>query len=340
MRGRTIAACVVVGLAWTAGASLGAEPQTIPAGATTKVPVSASKILATCTPPGEFHPNPTKWTINPPSVTVVGPSGKPGAGSLISVTVPANHSPFQAITISWSGNTKCSSYNGSMTLKVTPKPKPATSRACATAQLAQVSATSSADTTKDLAKLTFLLQTGYTVAEIKALLQLLQQIGSALPSSVDLVSHVASHADGAKRAGEQGAWTKPTGTAAQQAADAQRQVDEVLRSPKREILEYTPTQGPNKGKRVIEVSIPASQEKPKGKALRFVLGQGKAKFTLGVPKAPKFAKLRPRVSVFPLAGFTLLVAGGTATWSLTSAAVAGVNQALCNAEKKKAGAGG
>jgi hypothetical protein len=102
-----------------AAAARAAEIPTIPAGATTQVPVPASNIVATCTPPGKFHPNGTTWHVNPSSVKVGGTVKEmPVAGSFLSVTVPADHSPYQTITISWSGTTECESYNGVITLKV------------------------------------------------------------------------------------------------------------------------------------------------------------------------------------------------------------------------------
>jgi hypothetical protein len=113
---RAAAAALAVTLLIAPAAS--ANP-TIPAGATTAVALPASNIVTTCTPPGEFHPNPTTWVVNPPTVKVSGlTDAQPEAGQIVQVTVPADHSPFQTITISWSGNTTCVSYNGSLTIDV------------------------------------------------------------------------------------------------------------------------------------------------------------------------------------------------------------------------------
>ncbi|HUR85210.1 MAG TPA: hypothetical protein VMY78_07685 [Solirubrobacteraceae bacterium] len=106
-------------------AALAAATQTIPAGATTQVALPASEIVATCTPPGQFHPNPTKWTVNPPTVQIGNDiDGPPAAGHLLSVTVPADHPLSQTITISWTGNTSCSSYNGHVEITVTAAAAP------------------------------------------------------------------------------------------------------------------------------------------------------------------------------------------------------------------------
>jgi hypothetical protein len=78
----------------------------------------ASNVL-TCTPPGSFHPNPTTWTVNPPSVKLSGtPTGAPKPGWSLSVTVPASLPTGQSIHISWSGSTDCATFNGWMDLKV------------------------------------------------------------------------------------------------------------------------------------------------------------------------------------------------------------------------------
>ena len=95
------------------------EPQTVPAGTTSQVVLADSNILAVCTPPAFFHPNPTEWTVNPPTVTLGGTFGQqPTAASTLAVTVPADHPPQQTITISWTGNSSCVSYNGWITLRV------------------------------------------------------------------------------------------------------------------------------------------------------------------------------------------------------------------------------
>ena len=113
--------------AWSAQAETAraAEPVTIAAGATSQVTLPASEIVAVCEPPGAFSPNPTKWTIYPEAVRVGGTVSPPGGempvpGSLLSVEVPAGHSSFQTITISWTGNTLCVSYRGTLTLNVGP----------------------------------------------------------------------------------------------------------------------------------------------------------------------------------------------------------------------------
>jgi hypothetical protein len=112
-------ACVATAM-WCAGSALPAEPPTIPAGATTQVPLPASNILATCTPPGYFQPNPTVWSIIPTTVKVRGRvTGMPAAGSFLSVTVPRD-APYRTIFIGWSGNTDCVSFNGWFTLTVGP----------------------------------------------------------------------------------------------------------------------------------------------------------------------------------------------------------------------------
>jgi len=104
-----------------ASASSAAEQMTVPAGQTSTVALPTSNIVATCTPPGEFHPNPTTWVISPSTVKVSGlTEGQPPVGATVRVAVPRNHSPYQPILISWSGNTKCVSYNGSITLNVGP----------------------------------------------------------------------------------------------------------------------------------------------------------------------------------------------------------------------------
>ena len=119
-RGRHVALGVALATALAvAAAAHAAEPQTVPAGAATRVPVPQSNIVATCSAPGSFVPNPTKWSINPSSVGLGGATGEmPAAGSSLVVAVPANHSPYQPITISWTGNTDCVSYNGTITLSV------------------------------------------------------------------------------------------------------------------------------------------------------------------------------------------------------------------------------
>lgn len=128
MRRLFAAGGVVIAVAASAGvAAATTQPVKVQAGKTSTVSLPASNILARCTPPGEFHPNPTVWTVNPPSVKVSGLPrgvGMPAAGSTIQVSVPRNLSPFQPITISWVGNTKCVSFNGSITLKVDKSPPP------------------------------------------------------------------------------------------------------------------------------------------------------------------------------------------------------------------------
>ncbi len=105
--------------------ALAAASQTIPAGATTQVALPASEIVATCTPPGQFQPNPTKWSVNPPTVQIGNDiDGPPPAGHLLSVAVPAAHPLSQTITISWTGNTTCSSYRGTVQIKVTAAAAP------------------------------------------------------------------------------------------------------------------------------------------------------------------------------------------------------------------------
>lgn len=108
----------LVGL-WTPAAT--AQDLTIPRGHTSELALPASNILAVCDPPAFFQPNPTTWVINPASVAVVGlpdPNNPPPAGQPISVTPPADLNLFQSITISWSGNTDCLSYNGHIVLNV------------------------------------------------------------------------------------------------------------------------------------------------------------------------------------------------------------------------------
>jgi len=131
---RLSAACLALFVALATGLvqaafARAAELPTVPAGQTTGVPLPASTVLATCTPPGAFSQNPTVWTVNPPSVTISGgDSGMPVPGSLLNVSVPPNHPPAQPITISWTGNTDCISYNGIITLNVSaptaPPPPP------------------------------------------------------------------------------------------------------------------------------------------------------------------------------------------------------------------------
>jgi hypothetical protein len=121
--GRAVLVCAVayaVTAAWCAGSALAAESPTIPAGATTQVPLPASNILATCTPPGDFQPNPTVWSIIPTTVKVTGlVTGMPAAGSFVSVTVPRD-APYRSIFIGWTGNTACVSFNGYFTITVGP----------------------------------------------------------------------------------------------------------------------------------------------------------------------------------------------------------------------------
>ena len=112
---------VLVSLAAGVAQAIAAGPPTIPAGRTTQVPVPAMNVVATCTPPGKFHPNPTTWTISPSTVRVTGTTkSMPVAGSFLGVVVPKNHSPYQSIIISWSGNTECVSYNGHIQFRVGP----------------------------------------------------------------------------------------------------------------------------------------------------------------------------------------------------------------------------
>jgi hypothetical protein len=112
---------------WPAASA--AEDPTIPAGATSQVALPQSNVLATCTPPGYFHPNPTVWTVNPPDIplgNLPDASIVPTAGHPLSVTVPANY-PYQTIHISWSGNTDCVSFNGFIDINVSaavPPPPP------------------------------------------------------------------------------------------------------------------------------------------------------------------------------------------------------------------------
>lgn len=96
------------------------SPQTIPAGATTQVALGNSEIVATCTPPAFFQPNPTEWHANPSSVltAVTTEADASGAGYVLGVTVPAGFPPQQSITISWNGNSSCVSFRGSVTLTV------------------------------------------------------------------------------------------------------------------------------------------------------------------------------------------------------------------------------
>ena len=113
------AGLLLVALGVAAAPASAASAATIPAGRTTDVAVPAMNVVAVCTPPGKFHPNPTTWTINPATVKVTGTGkGVPAAGSSLRVAVPKNHSLSQPITISWSGNTDCVSYNGHITLRV------------------------------------------------------------------------------------------------------------------------------------------------------------------------------------------------------------------------------
>jgi hypothetical protein len=108
----------LVGL-WTPAAT--ADDPTIPRGPTSEIALPASNILAVCDPPSFFQPNPTEWSINPDSVALAGlpdPDSLPPAGHLISVTPPADLSLFQTITISWTGNTDCISFNGQIVLSV------------------------------------------------------------------------------------------------------------------------------------------------------------------------------------------------------------------------------
>lgn len=113
-------ALVVVGLL-LAPAARGQE--TIPRGATTTVALPASNVVATCTPPLRFHPNATTWVVSPSTVQIGGAGADmPAPGHQIAVTVPAGHSPYQSIRISWSGNTDCVSYNGGIVLKVSSAP--------------------------------------------------------------------------------------------------------------------------------------------------------------------------------------------------------------------------
>lgn len=125
MRGISVAVVLVSITLVTAGAAR-AQDITIPAGTTTAVTLPDSNIVAVCTPPGEFQPNATVFTVSPPGVTL-GPAGPgmPAAGDQLLVTVPADHSPYQAIIISWSGNSACVSWNGGMTIRVSaPGPAP------------------------------------------------------------------------------------------------------------------------------------------------------------------------------------------------------------------------
>ena len=121
MRWLFAAGGVVIAVAVSAGVAVAAEPGKVRAGKTSTVvvPEGASATIARCTPPGEFHPNATKWTVNPSSVTLSGPPGMPVPGvTTVTVTVPHDLSPFQTITVSWTGNSKCASFNGWFTLKV------------------------------------------------------------------------------------------------------------------------------------------------------------------------------------------------------------------------------
>jgi hypothetical protein len=114
-----VAVALPLGGLWTPAAT--AEDPSIPRGYTSDVALPASNILAVCEPPSYFVPNPTVWSINPSSVAVAGlpdPHSPHAAGHLISVTPPADLSLFQTITISWSGNTDCISFNGQIVLRV------------------------------------------------------------------------------------------------------------------------------------------------------------------------------------------------------------------------------
>jgi hypothetical protein len=131
MRGRIgLATVVVAALAVAVGSppAAAAVHDTIPAGAATPIFLPASKVVATCRPPGRFRPTPTKWTVSPSTVTLAGTlAAMPVAGQGLVVTVPAGFPLAQTITISWTGNTDCLSYNGTVQLAVSAavaKPAP------------------------------------------------------------------------------------------------------------------------------------------------------------------------------------------------------------------------
>ena len=136
---RLAIALIVTAALWTgmtAAAAAAQTSQSIPAGATSQVTVPASNVLATCTPPAVFQPNPTKWSVSPSGVVLGNlpdAAAAPPAGHALSVSVPSYLAPGQTIVISWSGNTSCLSYNGSITLTVSGGIRTAAGRTAAAA---------------------------------------------------------------------------------------------------------------------------------------------------------------------------------------------------------------
>ena len=103
-----------------AAATRADDVQTVSPGGVATVHLADSNILAVCTPPGSFHPNAPTYVINPSSVALVssGPELMATAQDTVQISVPADHSPYQTITISWSGTDTCTSWNGSVQIRV------------------------------------------------------------------------------------------------------------------------------------------------------------------------------------------------------------------------------
>ncbi|MBN1528478.1 MAG: hypothetical protein JW895_05425 [Thermoleophilaceae bacterium] len=119
-RALSCAAICLALLASFSSVSAAQAPPTARAGATSLVALPASNVLATCTPPAFFQPNPTTWSVIPTNVVIGRTDGAPpAAGHLLTVTVPSGMVPGQQIFIGWSGNTSCLSFNGWVYVTVT-----------------------------------------------------------------------------------------------------------------------------------------------------------------------------------------------------------------------------
>jgi hypothetical protein len=212
-----------------------------------------------------------------------------------------------------------------------PRPKPpAATPNCDNARTSQEIATASYNATAFLAGGSALLVGADVLLPPSVIEHVLGSMKNALPSPGDLISHVESHAS---RAAEQGSWQKPTGTAAQKAAQAQQQINEVLNAADRRMQTFTNAQG----QVAVEIMQPPSAANPKGRALRFIMVRGKLVFkSLGVFKVLTFARAVESVALIPAAATGLLAAGITATVSASAQAVAGVQTYLCKKERKKA----
>lgn len=119
------AAFALLALLGAHAAGADAPVQTVAPGSIATVALAESNVVATCTPPGSFVPNPTVYSVNPSNVALLsgGPLDRPPTASdTVTISVPATLSSFQPIQISWTGNTTCVSFNGGVVIGVAARP--------------------------------------------------------------------------------------------------------------------------------------------------------------------------------------------------------------------------